>query len=909
MNDHTHRGRATGLNRSVDRRVLELDDALRGVELLSGAQSKLGLAADSTRAAPSRYQDILNAGQTMCGVVIHALPSVNWYKVQCGDGAGAISACMLTHSTMTPLGPRHIGMVGPNDTVLLLKPRGLNHAFIIGVVPPFTAEASVLVPDWIVQGGGSGLRRESGHAYPIKELFNSGGVIDWSAQRPQDQIGNEQGWITSFGMALTIDDYLIQMRVNEMAGLWMSYFDGWVRLAGEQLLIESPIHELEAQDDEGEARYFLGIATYVHEALGQYEKGQEFAVTNSDDAAQYSKHVGKIDTAKDLQPIYRYQEYHGYLGQGSLRFVMAPAESEHTYTNADMQDNGVFMESIGLDGAYSLIAAKSVHIGKRCRIVMPRAKTLPTAKTGDDAAEDNYKFASLFGSGPEHKVSNLKATGDVKSMLHAATTWDYTAYDCNWKALHPFHYHRGDYSTPQASEGDTLKKTQESIQFSAIESEFYVPDPSPKTLKIDPRYGDVEFFERESFIRMHDDGTVHIAGGAGEEIVMGGGCIFLNAPGGIHVRPGTDFTVHAAQIALKAKGSVDLSSTEHDVRLKAEKNMQFIAGNDGEGGMLFESRGTGTTQEYEGKYGEDVRSSGIVLKAAQSTVALLGQDIYLRTGGDTLGEGDILLDASQGKRRVQVYAREFHTYTTKAVTFNFGPQEEESIVRRVYYFGEDNMIADVKLLLGGKLIGYNGGGGSAGIVVDGGVYGTKSFATAGVMADRKGGMLGQVPGGFASTITATTNLAGTTLNIIREESTLRHQTSIVQKYYQFAQLGDEALIENMQFSFRDPPGTPIQYKAEGFKWPESRWQQMVRFGLGSGGVGWTERPVIYQGELTYPWPGVEKWVADTTFLQLDELKLYDAANGVDKERPGEYEQAELGTFEKTQVDSNYKLIY
>ena len=73
-------------------------------------------------------------------------------------------------------------LCGPNDDVLVMKPRGLNHGFIVGVIPPYAADGSVLCPDWIVQGGGTGLRRERGHAYPIKSLYKSGGVVDWSGR-------------------------------------------------------------------------------------------------------------------------------------------------------------------------------------------------------------------------------------------------------------------------------------------------------------------------------------------------------------------------------------------------------------------------------------------------------------------------------------------------------------------------------------------------------------------------------------------------------------------------------------------------------------------------------------------------------------------------------------------------------
>ena len=908
--DHSHRGaRPPGpFSQSGDRRILELDEALRGVEALSQALPGLGFFRDSTRAAAAKHHTLATAGNFSRGTVVHALPGVNWYKVQCGDGAGSVAACLLSHGTLMPLGPRDVGMVGPNDSVILFKPRGLNYGFILGVIPPYCTEGSVLCPDYVVQGGGSGLKRERGHKYPIKNLYQAGGVIDWSNQRPIDQTPLDRGWITPFGLSLTIDDFMIQARVNEMAGLWMTLMDGWVRLAGQQLLIESPAHELDAGDDEGEARYFLGIATYPHEALGLYRAGQVFAFENPDDEVQYTKHVGKLDLRaeeEDLQPIYRYQEYGGYLGQGHLRMVVRPefADEPQKRLYADRAgDDGLFLESVGLDGGYSLVSAKSVHIGKRCRIVVPKLVKPVTHKDGDDAAGGNYKFSSLYGQAAEHKISDVQVSGELKSMLRVAAASDFISHDLNWKALHPFHYHQGDYEVPQSAGGSL--KVREAVDFGAG---YFVADPVGKPLKIDHRYGRVDYFERESFIHMHDDGSVHIAAGAGEEIVLAGGHIYLNAPKGVAALPGTDFSVLADQIILRARGSLDLSSSEKDVRLKAEGNLQILAGNKGRGGVLIESKGTGTQYQYKNKYGEDVQASGVVIKAAKGQVGVLGKDIYLRTGGTELGEGDILLDASQGKRRTQIFAKEFHAYVNKAITFNFGPVEQDSTVRKVYSFSEQSMIADVRLLLGGKLIGYEGGGGKAGIVVDGGVHGTKSFSTAGVMSDKRGMFVGKVQPGFLSIVQASTSAAAEAAGQLQLKSQTLHETTVVQKYYRPDQLGDEELLKLMQFSYRDPAGSPRQYMTDGFHLPEPRWQQFVRFGVGSGGTTWTETPVICQGRPTYPWPGKRRWAEEAALLRLDENTMFDSASGTDRDRPGPYEEPEIGTLTPAVLDGEYKL--
>jgi hypothetical protein len=354
---------------------------------------------------------------------------------------------------------------------------------------------------------------------------------------------------------------------------------------------------------------------------------------------------------------------------------------------------------------------------------------------------------------------------------------------------------------------------------------------------------------------------------------------------------------------MRAKGSVDVSSATKDVRVKAERNLHMLAGNSGTGSLLLESKGQGLSQDFRNKYGEDVVSNGVILKSA-GVVAAYGSDIYLRTGIGS-GSGDILLDAAKGSRRVQVFSREFHTYTTKAVSFNFGPVNDTSEVKRTYQFGEKSAVMDVQLLLGGRLLGYNGGGGAAGVVVDGGIYCTKSIATAGVMADSRGSLLGKVPEGFENSITSTCNIAASAVPEFRKESEERHQLTVVDKFYRDGQLGNDESLKDIAFSFRDPLDSTSQYGTEGFLLPESRWQQAARLGLGSGGTSWTEKPVRYQGRDTYPWPGKKKWVDTNAFVRFRNFTFIDATTGSDASNLDVYKAQRIAEAESVAADTNF----
>jgi hypothetical protein len=914
MNDHSHRGaRPQGLSGSrIDRRVLEIDEALRGAEALSGADISLGFARDSVRAGLPRVSSLDAPLRVSRGMVVHAIPYANWYKVQMGDGGGWVPCCALGAGSLLPTGPREIGMFGPNDDVLVLRIRGLHYGMILGAIPPAVSDGRVSCPDYVSQGSNAGLKRDEGNKFPVKSMYRGGGVSDWSAGRPVDQTGAERGWITSSGLAVTIDEDLVQARVSENAGIWMTLVDGWVRLAGEQLLIESLVHEQDVGDDEGESRLFEGIAMYPHEAVGLYAaQGQPFVRENTDQEVQYTKPESKIEPVEpDTQPFYRQQRYGGYLGQGGLRYVVAPAAESGTrkFGDAEQPDRCLMVESVAADGEVSFLSAKGIHIGKRVRLVAPKRIAPVESAIGDDAAAGGYKFSSLHGSGPDHKVGDpeITATEDV-TLLRAAAALDFIAHAINWKALHPFHYHTRDYKCWQESEVTDFDRTREKLDFAPLASGGSVADPEPKKLRIDHRYGEVEYHERESFVRLNSDGSVHIVGGAGEEILMAGGKIRISAPGGIEVAPGTDFVVLADQCVFRSRGSMDFSSSNGDLRFKADVNMQFLSGNSGQGGMMFESRGAGTTQRYEGKFGEDVQSAGLIFKAAGGPVAILGKDIYLRTGGEELEEGDILIDASRGRRRVQMFGRECNLFANKQVTFNLGPVGDTSEVKQTYLFSETNCVLDAKVMVGGQLISFTGKGGKAGVLVDGDIFAAKSIAAGGKMADKEGMLLGKAGDQLASTISSVCSKAASQVSQVRKTLTTVHETTIKDKYYQTDQLGNDQTLSAIQFSFRDPPTGRSQYQVDEFKLAEPHWQQLIRFEAASGGSDWTETPVRCQGTDTYPWPGKKKWVDESTFLRLDRWSMFSGETGSSEDRPGPYESPEIGGFDAVAPDGKYQL--
>lgn len=905
-----HRGsRAPGLGTPhYDRRPSEHDETLQAIDPLNRAA--WGTTEDPQKTVANLlFGADSSAGPLKIGVVLHAIPFLNWYKVQLGGGDGFIGCCMLTQSALTPIGVRVTSPITPGSIVIVHTPPRLDFGLILGVMPPIIKSGNIGCPDWIQQGGNSGLKREDAHSWPLTGMYRAGGVLDHSAGRPLDSTSMEWGMMAETGVGVHVDPFQAFLRVNEMCGLYLNYFDSHAGLRGVQLDIMSAMHELAIRDDEGECHLIEGRAVYPWEALGRYDPSGGWTKTNDDKVVQYEDPVGKIDLKdgeEGMQPVYRLQQFGGYLGQGSMRLLIKPAKEAGKRLAKDQDiDEGLFCESIGLDGDYMLRSAKGLSFIKRCKIIVPKQLKRPEDGGGDDLAADNYKFSGKFGGGDgaeDHKVGDVKVTGDLQHMRRVAGVADLTSYAANWKALHPFHYHQKDFLTKQESDTKNFDTTQETLTFSALAQQPYMADPTAKMLTIDHRYNEVAYYQTESYIKMLEDGSIVIGCGYGAQIVLSGGKLRLEAPGGIDICAGTDLLMLAAQIILKAKGSIDLSSSEKDIRLKAEQNLQMLGGNGGLGGILIESKGDSEEQKYKDQIGEDVRASGIVMKAAQAPIAALAKDIYLRTGGDALGSGNIVLDADKGKAIVEVYGRKVQVFAAEAVSFWLGPADEQSKIKHTYLFSEEACLVEAPLIVGGAVVVCNGGS----LVVEGGISSSGPIQTTDRMADSSGGFLGQVPSVLASELASDVEEAEQEFETDKNDGEEAHKIEIVEALYQDEQLGQEDLIKSIGFSFRDKDG--VQYVTEQLKWPELRWQQMARLGAGNGGTGWQETAVVYQGRRLMPWPGKSKWEDDEIFLELEKLTMYDAAKGQSKDRPEPYEEPELSDWKTATMADGYKLM-
>lgn len=865
-----------------DRRITDLLLEQLTTSLL-GKPTKF--AADSLRSLTNFINSPTKQNPMVIGLVVHSVPNLNWYRVQLGEGGGQIGCALLRDdATVSPIGPRDGHVIQPNTPVLVQKMHYMPYGWIIGVLPPIIQDNSIFLSDYLVQGGQSGIKREDAHQQPLTGTVNAGGIQDFSCQSPLDATSLEWSKITETGIAILLDSFQFYARVSEICGLYLNYFDEYTRLTGRNLDIWSFFHEDSHRYDEGECNRIRRTAIYPWEATGQLSRGLGVGEVKNEDDVQFKLPLGSVDlkgSERQLQPAFRSQQFDGYLGQGSYRSIVLPqADNGSTNLATDTKnDIGLFRETIGLDGSILVETAKSFSVIKKVNIAVPKTLKRPESADGDDGREGNYAFSGTFGS-PVHQIRDVKSDGLGRSMASAVGAMEFALFHANWKAVHPFHYHKKDYRLPEEKDAanDSFTRTQDFLSFDVLSSQGYMSDPTPQKLKIDHRYGDVDYYRRISFFSMMDDGSIALGCGYGAQLVFNRGTVRIDAPANFEVVCGGEAVLFGRDVILRAHNSCDISASNNDVRIAAFNNLQITANH-----MLFDSKGATTQYEYDNRIGDEVQGGGIVFKSA-GDVVLLGNNIYQRT---IIDGGNIFLDtARQGV--VSFSASTVTAVTENGVALWHGTREQK--IEQTHQFLptgsilSGNMVVDGNAILSGDKAGN--------LVINGSLAVKENIVTAGDVASKRGGMMSKAPDEIKDRINDQVREGQQAFTTAVDEGN-DFENRIDERWRSAGQPGNELLIQQFAFSFRDD-NAGVQYRSQNFQFIEPRWIQQVRLGAASGGKAWNEMVIDYQGNKQSPWPGFRTWFNAFAFVELaTEGTMFNYPNGVAQDRGSIYESPEI----------------
>jgi hypothetical protein len=874
------------------------------------------------------------------GRVVDVVAYAQCYRVLLDRNGGVVLCMSLTAGSLLPVGAVPIVSIGPGSEVVVLMPRAPgSYGIILGSFPAAMTTPELALSDFVHQSSRCGLRVDRTHSAPFG-CDDHGGIPDWSDGRPFDSLSvGEWGAFAETGLRQFLDSFMVQCAVDEATGVFAFYHDQLLRLAGYNTQAFSGGHEFEVGVDQCEVHNYDGYTPYPWEQCGSVTDDDPYRELDPQASQVDQPHYAAWEPKEDDQmPFHRSLLFRGYLGQGGKRMVQAPPQAgPNTYSAPIDGHAALFEENLGLDGRYSLRSAKAVHIVKYAAI--PPVKRMRRIEDADGDNETNYKFAGSYGEGPDHKV-----TGEIESsdddnphLQQAAGLMDVHAWVFNWLGAHPFHYHGKDWKIPE--ETDTFPEwAQAPITFGDLTEKFYLPRPQGITQKIDDRYEEVKYFPNSAYFSLLDDGGVVIGDGYGAEIRMCGGHIFLTAPGDIWSKSGRNLNVLAGHdVCVRAYNSMDLSATNKDLRIKAERNLHMLGGNSGgggidtsgiagggsggmgpapaaaaagggsgggggfgsTGGVLIECKAP-SLYNYADVVGEDVEMGGFQVKVADGDAVIWARNIYLRTGGGDVQAGFIVIDANKGQESITLQGSTIVNFATDSIMDVFGGSEENSTGTNLWS-AESNVIGagcsvnGFAIFQGGLLV-------KGSIDAVGGYFGSD-------LSQAYEGKVGMLEGGSLTQAYSDLDAGEKACDQANSDADTWYAQLFSDYLYSDEHPGNDDTISAVHFTFRNPD----QYLTTDFKLYEDRWQQLARLG-GEELTTWKEKPITgASAEDTMPYPGKKPWQDDDTYMQMD-LALFDPETGASIPRgsadktEAKYEEPQFEDPEPTTPAEGYTII-
>ncbi len=862
--------------KTYDQRSLELRDQL---DTQNPTTSRpLEPVSDPMSVGQAHQTSTSKVGRIVTGRIIQSMPHLNWYRVHFQTGYGTMPCCKLSgDSNLMPLGTREVGPLLPDNDVLVFMDPELHFGIILGAYPRITENPNLLFPDWVNQGGGTGVLREGYYKEYLTTLQRKHGVKNFSASRPLDATSYDWGRINELGGRMLMTPFMIQAMADEITGLQCFYFNQLCRLTGHNLDIRSAATEFRVRDNESEFQIYSGEAIYPWEQLGQKDKDGDPVKENEAEDVLHKRPVAALDVDKEKAvPFHRKRIWGGYAGQGGLREVVGPDKTPVAYEyDDDNNPNALFREQVGLDGSWALSSAKSIVLAKRAAQISPKLIKHPNTPNGEE-----YKASGTYGEGPDHKIKDLEEPeGEHNQWLTAAGALDFHAHLFKWKALHPFVYNKELFT---AEEGD-LATVSETPDYSTLESQHCLDRPTPIKIKIDERYGETNFYQVLSHLTMTEDGIIKLECGYGNSLIFGPDGITLDSPADIKFRTGRNIVAMAGHdINLTARESLDLSATNKDLRIKSQKNMQLLAK---EGGILVETKSTGNTQTYKDKVGEDVESAGITFLAKAASVNVLGAGVYVKA----LEKDGIALDSNNGDAPITTHSTTFERRIKHDARDVYGLSKSKTV--NVYTSTSTHI--NTPMTVNGYLFVDGSGLFKNGINV---VFG--HIATS--QSENFQGKVGVLK--EASLEDAKSKIE--TIDLYEKNySTAATETfeAFVAAYYGEKKISNPETYVNMAFSFR----TEAQYGTEDFVWLAPSWQQQ-----GDSGDGWTEEAIDYQGDTYMVYPGKKNWRDKQTLLTYEPNLLQSATGEITEKAPtaDNYEDAKYSSLQVTKLEGGLKHI-
>lgn len=863
------------------------------------ADKKLGDIVDA-----SSDVDILDVIETC--VVHEVFSHTNGYIVRLpsGDSRFAVKA---PATSGTPLGAREITHLQIGDNVICLFLPTYAYGFIIATNPPPHWDGRFVLPDSLVMRSRTGFFEDSMHYSPYENTENM--LANFSGGRPADTLQGDWGYINELGVAIWMGKLLAQMRASDVAKIEAFWGNDLVRIFGYNYQLFTAAREKLAFDDEGEYAEVERWTPYMWESLGAYEPGEVFTENKGDEGGlKQGQEKCRFEPKEDAKQtmVFRGQTLRGYLGEGIRETIalLPPDASEISKRDDELKYRGILEASRTVDGTFAVRSAKQIILEKSLIIPVPRQLLDADDPSGDRASGDGaeYKAAGYYGSGADHEKKPFEWPDDDEYAANRATLlWEYEEYLFNKFALQVIDSHEKDWEAPEVED----LKIDDSKD-NEIDSELFSSPLLFDAAKKLPKYGEVQIDQREDYkvryyqsrscFHMLDDGSIVIEDGYGSQIIMSGGHIRFTCQGDIYAQPGRSFIGLAPRDFIARAGwCAELSAAKKDVRIKAENNMHILAGDGTTGSILIESRSEEKPAKtnWTGTYGEDIESSGVIIKAEESAISLWTKRLFGGVSKEV--EGQVEFSSGAGKTVLDGANVGIEATEKFGVLVGSARSQTASPSQLVLNSSSAQLIA--KLDVVGDLGVWQGTKGAGKIECDNRIY-TKGeigavgsiFCNGAMSANgmnsnsEHNGTSGGRPPQFPSRGGATQTTAGAAKSPLYQQFEQETQDDAEEG------AANQTVWDEIGFSFRK---SVEQYKiADDFKITESRWQQLYRV---NGSTTTWDEPIVAapDGTQTMPYPGYNAWEETDHYSYADPSasKNVDYEKGRAKKREDQTEEA------------------
>jgi len=792
--------------------------------------------------------------------IVNAIPYARSYLVSVSNGPPQRALRLDPLSGSAETGTIDLTTLAPGAVVLCILYSG--QCYILGAAPaiPF-GDSDNFAADFLCPNFRGGFWDQAHNP-----ALTSGdiGIRNVSCGGPADTLPGDWGVSSPLGPQVLVSQFHAALGAGHTCRVEAHYLDQMLKVFAEAMTVSTAVTDEESINDEGECRRIRGVCKFPHEIMGLLSAGEVFEINEEESQFQHGKsdRVALYEPKLVTQiPFLRWQEHEGYLGDIRRNVVSIPSKSAAEDAVAAFEDEdrylGVLEEQYGAEGSYRLRSAREIIFRKYVPFPVPEATADPADPDGDSA--ETY-------AAPDEEIKDWSWDEDTPAV-RGSMFGAYLAHRFNWYGKANYVPHEKDWRWKQEEEVNTETGVEAAVAqqeaIASLKSKYWATRPTAVTLKVDARTGSLTYVQASSTLALMDDGSILLEDTYGAQISLSGGHITMTAPGDINIRPGRDAVTWApGDIIQRAGEHVDITSSDKDVRIKAQKNVHVLSGNgENTGGILLESRSESSNFDYENKQGEDIVGSGVVVKCPKSAFAVWAGVAHVESLEGPIthiaeaGEGNIY--SKSGIVWEHLKDGHFHTF-----------EDEEGVFHR--FSAKASELSNSSLLVQGQIIstGTDRSPKKAGLFTSGQV------ACSQVLHDASTDKVGSAGGLIAERIKE-----------VREdveearESVAAAQEAVDTALEDASHPANPDLRSGFGFTLR----TDEQYGVEDFTIASSSWQRR----LGDQGVVWEESPVkLPLGDaVTYPHPGT-KWEDDVLEVPAEdaEKEYIDPATGVSSKR-------------------------